>query len=241
MTKETSWSTSAETLAVLGCSERTLRRYAASGKIGTTKIGRSTFYDIESYQEQELEDATEADTLVKTEFVAVIYNSTKNPNNTVGGRAIIRPTFTAMIPGGLHQLYDGTFGKVWKNVTFCLGANLDIRMPSNGGLILSEEWNAIAIQGSIIKLIESGELQVFLPSEEQFGASYRSYDRMDALKLVDETWDAGTLDRYAVNEDRPLVLAAVEEKRQEIEKAVNRNRTQVIAADDFRRNYRGVA
>ncbi len=241
MIKETSWSTSAETIAILGCSDRTLRRYAASNRIRTLKIGRQQFYDVESYQEQELDAATEAGTLVKTEFVAVVYDSRRNPSNTIGGRTICRPSFTAMIPGGTHQLYDGTFGKVWKTVTFCVGTNLDIRMPSNGGLILSEEWNVIAVQGSIIKLIESGELLVFLPSAEEFGASFRAYSQDDAIQLVKNCYCLSSLERYALGEDRRIVLAAIEDKREEINKAVNRNRSIGINDTDHARNYRGMA
>ncbi|WP_009632677.1 helix-turn-helix domain-containing protein [Synechocystis sp. PCC 7509] len=239
---ETTWSNLSETIAILGISDRTLRRYAASNRIKTLKIGRQLFYDVESYQEEQLEAATEADTLVKTSFVAVVYDSRKNPDNTIPGlRTICRPSFTAMIPGGVQQLYDGSFGKVWKTATFCVGSNLDFRMPAGSGLILSEDWNAIAIQGAIGRLIEAGELQVFLPVAEEFGASFRAYSQDDALSLVKQCYEFLSLERYALNEDRRVVRAAIEDKREEISKAVTRGRNLGINDTDSDRNYRGAA
>ncbi len=234
---ETAWSTSTEAVNFLGVSERTLRRYAASGRIKTLKIGRQQFYDLESYQEGVLEEAKEAGSTIDSPFVAVIYDSRKAPN-IAGGRVINRPSITFMLNGGTTQLYDGSYGKVYRNLCICQGANLSVRLPSNGGMITGDDINEILAQGYAQKLLETGQLVVFTPASPEFGASYRSYSQNDSLSLISATYCMDSLQRYSQGEDRLIIKAAVEEKRQEIEHALNLIKTQIFRPGDSQLQYR---
>lgn len=230
------WMTVNESAIYLGVSERSLRRFATKGSLKSMKIGRNVYYDVTSYIAEKPEEAT---TEFTAPFIGCIYDSHNCPHN-VDDVPITRPLVGFMLEGVPSMTSEGNLARVYRHVTFPYGTALDSVLPANGELFTSADINEILQQPAAVRMVESGELKFFVPTDPQFGASFRSFSRDDALVLIGRTYSLDLLNRYAEKEDRPVVLAAIDDKRAEIEKALWRNKNEVIRASDFSKNYRGV-
>lgn len=241
MTESTNYLNSSEAIAALGVSDRTLRRYASTGRINSRKVGKQVYYDLNSYVQQEIE-ATDSSELVTASFVGICFDQryeTISRGQPVGK---LTPITTFMLPAKRVVQPDGTAIVDFPMVPIAIGANLDFRVGIGLGLISGQDWNAISTLPLAQKWLDLGVLKVFIPQHEQFGGSYRSYSEADALELVATTYNLFDLERYSQSEDRKIVLQAISEQRKEIETQIEFSRSNVVSSTDRNRVFRqGVA
>lgn len=234
------WLTTAETIAQLGVSDRTLRRYSSNGRIKTNKVGNSVFYDLTSFIDKELEAAAEEDKLTASPFVGLIYDSRYEKLIRGIPSGVFRPCTAFMLPAVRIPQLDGSNMVEYPLVPIAVGSNLDKR-AQGGGLITGNEWNVLTTLPHAQKMIDSGVLRVFYPQEDsvKFENSYRAYSQSDAMELIANTYSVYDLERYALGEDRKIILAAIDAQRNEIDAQLEFNKSNVINCNDPRRNFRG--
>lgn len=233
------WVTTTEAVAALGLSERSIRRYASTGKIKSNRVGKSVYYDLSSWIQGNLEKIEAEDALTTSPYVAVIF--TPQNETIVRGQPVGRmtPLFCWMLKAVRSPQSDGGCSVHFPLVSICIGSNVQERIP-NGGLITGEKWDQIKCQPPAQKQLENNVLKVFYPQEDSlhYEASFRAYSVSDALELVANTFGLFDLDRWSTSEDRPIVKSAIAEQRAEIEQQLEFNRTTVIDASDRRRIFR---